>query len=99
MLEVIGGVVGVMRGIEMETAIKMNRSSRIILPTTIRTRFKASRFDLKREVMLVLLALTIFVSWLCLASASLPDNNSSMGAGNYIITNSYFYSNCDEKEL
>ncbi len=70
------------RGIEMETVIKMNRSSTIVLPTTIRKRFKASRFDLKRGMVLVLLALTIFISWLCLASAALPDNNSTE-AGNY----------------
>jgi hypothetical protein len=76
-----------MMGIEMETAIKMNRSSMIILPTMIRKRFKASRFDLKRGVVLVLLALTLFVPWLCLASAALPDNNSSMG-DNYIVVNS-----------
>ncbi|KAF5415798.1 MAG: hypothetical protein C5S48_04890 [Candidatus Methanogaster sp.] len=73
----------------METAIKMNRSSITILPTTIKKRFKASRFDLKREVGLVSLALAISLSWLYLASAALPDNNSSMGAGNYIVTNSY----------
>ena len=72
----------------METVIKMNRSSRIVLTTRIRKRFKTSRFDLKREVMLVLLALTIFASWLCLASAALPDNNSSIGIGNYIVENS-----------
>ena len=76
-----------MTGIEMETVIKMNRSSTIVLPTTIRKRFKANRFDLKRGMGLVLLALTIFVSWLCLSSAALPDNNSSMDAGNYIIKN------------
>jgi len=77
-----------MMGIEMETVIKMNRSSMIILPTTIRKRFKASRFDLKCVVGSVLLALTLFVSWLCLSSAALPDNNSSTGAGNYIVVNS-----------
>jgi len=71
-----------MMGIEMETVIKMNRSSTIVLPTTIRKRFKASRFDLKRGMVLVLLALTIFISWLCLASAALPDNNSTE-VGNY----------------
>lgn len=74
-----------MMGTEMETAIKMNRSSMIILPTTIKKRFKASRFDLKYGVGLVLLALTIFVSWLCLSSAALPDDNSSTGAGNYSV--------------
>ena len=72
----------------METAIKMNRSSMIILLTTIKKRFETSRFDLKRGVGFVLLALTIFVSWLCLSSATLPDNNNSTGAGNYIVVNS-----------
>jgi len=78
-----------MMGIEMETVIEMNRSSRIVLPTTIRKRFKASRFNSKREVGLVSLALAISLSWLYVASAALPNNNSSMGAGNYIVTNSY----------
>ena len=77
-----------MTGIEMETVIKMNRSSTIVLPTTIRKRFKASRFDLKRGAGLVLLALAISISWLYLASAALPDNNSSIGAVNYIVVNS-----------
>ena len=84
-LAVVLEVIGRLLGTEMETAIKMNRSSMIILPTTIKKRFKASRFDLKCGVGLVLLTLTIFVSWLCLPSAALPDNNSSMGADNYSV--------------
>ena len=67
---------------EMETVIEVDRSDRVVLPTKIRNRFKASRFDLKREVVLVLLALTISASWLCLASAALPDNNNTE-VGNY----------------
>jgi len=78
-----------MMGIEMETVIKMNRSSTIVLPTTIRKRFKASMSGLKSEVHLVFLALVIFISCSCLASAVLSDNNSSIGADDYIITNSY----------
>lgn len=71
----------------METVIKMDRNDRIVLPMRIRKKFKTSRFELKREVVLVLLALVISLSWLCLSSAALPDNNSSMG-GNYIVVNS-----------
>ena len=77
-----------MMGIEMETVIKMNRSSTIVLPTTIRKRFKASMSGLKSEVHLVLLALVIFISCSCLASAVLSDNNSSIGAGTRIVINS-----------
>ena len=67
----------------MGTVIKRNRISAIVLLTMIRKRFNnASRFESKRGVCLVLLALTIFISWLCLASAALPDNNST-DAGNY----------------
>ena len=72
-------------GIKMKTAIKMNRSDRVVLPTRIRKRFEAKGFELKNGVVLVLLALTIFVSWLCLAGAALPDNNSTE-AGNYGVT-------------
>lgn len=71
----------------METVIKMDRNDGIVLPMRIRKKFKTSRFELKREVVLVLLALVISLSWLCLSSAALPDNNSSMG-GNYIVVNS-----------
>ena len=74
-----------MMGIEMETAIKMNRSDRVVFPTRIRKRFEANGFELKNGMVLVLLALTIFVSWLCLAGAALPDNNSTE-AGNYGVT-------------
>jgi len=77
-----------MMGIEMETVIKMNRSSTIVLPTTIRKRFKTNRLDLKRGVVLGLLDLTISTSWLYIASAALPDNNSSIGAGTRIVINS-----------
>lgn len=76
-----------MTEIEMETVIKMDRNDRIVLPMRIRKKFKTSRFELKREVVLVLLALVISLSWLCSSSAALPDNNSSMG-GNYIVVNS-----------
>jgi hypothetical protein len=78
------GVVGVIRGIEMETIIKMDRSSMIVLPTMIRKRFKASRFELKRGVSLVLLALAMSTSGLYIASAALPDNNNT-DAGNYSV--------------
>ena len=73
----------------MGTVIKRNRSSTVVLLTMIRKRFNnASRFESKQGVYLVLLVLTIFISWLCLASAALPDNNSSIGVGNYIVVNS-----------
>jgi len=56
----------------MNAAIKMGRSSTIVLLTTIRKRFNnASRFDLTRGVVLVLLALAIFIFWYVFSSLTI----------------------------